>query len=175
MPCSAPAKGNEAMLNKLFPHPGLFALLVVVWMLMLNSFTVGGLLVGIVIAIIVPIFTGPFWPDRPVLRFGWPMFEYLAVVMADIVIANFQVAWLILFRRSRDLRSRWLVIPLEVRSAEAITTLAGTISLTPGTVSADVSSDGCHLLVHALDTGDEAAEVARIKARYEARLMRIFR
>jgi multicomponent K+:H+ antiporter subunit E len=95
-------------------------------------------------------------------------------VIFDIMIANFQVAMLILFRRNRDLRSHWLVIPLNLRSPEAISALAGTISLTPGTVSADVAADGRSLLVHALDVGDEAEEVARIKLRYEARLMRIF-
>jgi multicomponent K+:H+ antiporter subunit E len=163
------------MLRSLFPHPGLFFLLVVVWMLMLNSLTLGGLLLGIVFAILVPIFTGPFWPGRPQLHFGWPIVEYLAIVLLDIVLASFHVARLILFRRSGDLRSRWLCIPLELHSAEAITTLAGTISLTPGTVSADVSTDGRHLLVHTLDTGDPAADVALIKARYEARLLRIFR
>ena len=88
--------------------------------------------------------------------------------------ANFQVAWIILFRRNRDLRSRWLVIPTELRSPEAITTLAATISLTPGTVSADISADGHALLVHILDVDDPEAEVARIKHRYERRLMRIF-
>lgn len=162
------------MLRRLFPHPGLFVLLVIVWMLMLNSLTPGGLLLGLVFATLVPIFTGPFWPDRPLLRFGWPMVAYFGIVLWDIVVANFQVAALILFRRNRDLRSHWLFVPLDLTSAEAITTLAGTISLTPGTVSADVSTDGRHLLVHALDVQDEAAEVARIKSRYEARLKEIF-
>ncbi|MBU0554682.1 MAG: Na+/H+ antiporter subunit E [Alphaproteobacteria bacterium] len=162
------------MLTKLFPHPGLTALLLVVWMLMLNSFSAGGLVVGLVFATIVPVFTAPFWPDRPRLRFGWAMIDYMAIVMFDIIVANFHVARLILFVRNRDLRSRWMTIPLDLHSAEAITALAGTISLTPGTVSADVSADGRHLLVHALDTGDVAEEVARIKSRYEARLKRIF-
>jgi multicomponent K+:H+ antiporter subunit E len=162
------------MMRRLFPHPGLTGMLVVVWMLLLNNFTLGGLFLAIVFAILVPLFTAPFWPDRPRLRFGWPMIDYLAVVVFDIFVANFQVARLILFRRSRDLRSAWLVIPLDLRSPEAITVLAGTISLTPGTVSADVAADGRSLLVHTLDTGDPAAEVARIKRRYEARLMRIF-
>ena len=162
------------MLTRLLPHPGLTTLLIAVWLLLPNTFTVGGLLMAIVIGILVPLLTAPFWPNRPPLRFGWPMIEYALVVLWDIVIANFQVARLILFRRNRDLRSRWLVIPLDLRSAEAITTLAGTISLTPGTVSADVAADGRSLLVHALHVEDEAAEVARIKARYEARLIRIF-
>ncbi len=123
----------------------------------------------------VPLYTAPFWPNRPELRFGWPMVGYGAIVIWDIFVANFHVAGLILFRRNRDLRSRWLVVPLELRSPEAITTLAGTISLTPGTVSADIAADGRSLLVHSLDVADEAAEVARIKQRYEARLRRIFK
>ena len=162
------------MLTKLFPHPGLSFMLIAVWLLLPNTFSVGGLLLAILVGTLVPLLTAPFWPNRPRLRFGWPMIDYAAVVLWDIVVANFQVAGLILFRRDRDLRSRWLVIPLELRSAEAITTLAATISLTPGTVSADVAADGRSLLVHALSVEDEAAEVARIKSRYEARLMRIF-
>lgn len=163
------------MLTKLFPHPGLSAMLIAVWLLLLNQVTAGGLLLGVLFSILVPLLTAPFWPNRPRVRFGWPLIGYLAVVVWDIVIANFQVARLILFRRNRDLRSRWLVVPLELRSPEAISTLAGTISLTPGTVSADMSADGRALLIHALDVDDEAAVVARIKERYESRLLRIFR
>lgn len=163
------------MLRKLFPHPGLTVLLIAVWLLMLNSLSIGGLVVAVLLGTVIPIFSAPFWPGRPPLHFGWPILEYLLVVISDIVVANFHVARIILFRRNRDLRSRWLVIPLELRSAEAITMLAGTISLTPGTVSSDVSADGRFLLVHALDVIDEAAEIARIKQRYEARLQRIFR
>ena len=163
------------MIRRLFPHPVLTVLIVLVWLLLLNRISFGGLLVAIVVATVVPLLTAPFWPDRPNIRFGWPVVEYLGVVIWDIIVANFHVAWLILFRRNSALRSRWLVIPLEIRSPEAITALAGTISLTPGTVTADVAADGSALLVHVLDTPDPAAEVARIKRRYEARLMRIFR
>jgi multicomponent K+:H+ antiporter subunit E len=162
------------MLTKLFPHPGLSAMLIIVWLLLLNSVTIGGLVLGIVVGTLVPVLTGPFWPNRPRIHYGWPLAEYLGVVIWDIAIANFQVARLILFRRNRDLRSHWLVVPLALRSPEAITTLAGTISLTPGTVTADMSADGRALLVHALDVADEAAEIARIKQRYERRLLRIF-
>jgi multicomponent K+:H+ antiporter subunit E len=162
------------MMPKLFPHPGLSATLLVVWLLLLNRVTLGGFLLGALIGILVPLMTAPYWPNRPKVRFGWAMIDYLALVLGDVVIANFHVARLILFRRSRDLRSAWLVIPLDLRSPEAITVLAGTISLTPGTVSADVSGDGRALLVHALDVSDRDKEVRRIKERYERQLMRIF-
>ncbi|MBB5725690.1 multicomponent K+:H+ antiporter subunit E [Sphingomonas endophytica] len=161
-------------MRHVLPHPALSAMLLIVWLLMANSITIGGVVLGGAFALILPKFTQPFWPDRPRMRFGRHFLGYLAIVLLDIVVANFQVAWLILFRRSRDLRARWLVVPIDLTTPEAITMLAGTISLTPGTVSADVSADGRFLLVHALDVADEAAEVARIKRRYEARLHRIF-
>ncbi|GGC09221.1 Na+/H+ antiporter subunit E [Novosphingobium endophyticum] len=162
-------------MRRLFPHPGLTLLLVVMWMLVLNELSVGGFLLGLFFGTLVPLFTAPFWPERPPVRYGWPLIAYGLLVIGDIIVANFQVARLILFCRNRDLRSCWLSIPLDLQSAEAFTVLAGTISLTPGTVSADISTDGRHLLVHALDTSDPEAEVARIKARYERRLMEIFR
>lgn len=163
------------MIHRLLPHPALSGLLVVVWMLLVNELSFGALFLALVFAVLVPLVTSRFWPDRPKMRFGPDMAAYVAVVLFDIVVANFEIAWIILTRRNRDLRSRWLVVPVELRSAEAITVLAGTISLTPGTVSSDVSADGRSLLVHALDSGDPEADVARIKRRYEARLLKVFR
>ncbi|HRJ64197.1 Na+/H+ antiporter subunit E [Brevundimonas sp. UBA2416] len=163
------------MIRRLLPHPALSVLLLVVWMLLVNEFTMGALFLAVVFSVLVPLVTSRFWPDRPRIRFGRDAAAYVAIVLFDIVVANFQIAWIILSRRNRDLRSHWLVIPVELRSAEAITVLAGTISLTPGTVSSDVSGDGRALLVHALDVADPVAEVARIKQRYEARLLKVFR
>ena len=65
-------------------------------------------------------------------------------------------------------------MPLALTSPEAITVLAGTITMTPGTVSAELSADGRALLVHGLDVPDPEALVAEIKSRYEARLLEIF-
>lgn len=160
-------------MRRLIPHPGLSVLLVIVWLLMANSLTFGGLFLGIVIGILLPIFTAPFWPGRPAVRYRAGL-AYLALVLWDIVVANFEVAAIILFKRNRDLKATWLVIPMELDTPEAITVFAGTISLTPGTVSSDVSACGNYLLVHALDAPDPEAEIARIKARYETRLKRVF-
>ncbi len=60
------------------------------------------------------------------------------------------------------------------RMVEAISLLAGTITMTPGTLTADVSADGRTLLVHALHAPDPDAVRDEIKTRYEARLKRIF-
>lgn len=160
-------------MSRLFPHPGLSVLLVVMWIVMVGELSFGALFLGLVVGILVPIFTAPWWPGRPRLHF-LPAIAYVALVLWDILVANFQVAAIILFKRNRDLRPAWLAIPLDLTSPEAITVFAGTISLTPGTVSADVSACGQYLLVHALHAPDPAAEVAKAKTRYEARLKEIF-
>jgi len=162
------------MLQRVLPHPGLSAMLLVVWLLMANSVTWGGVLLGAIFALVLPVFTQPFWPDRPKIMISRHLFYYAAIVLWDIVIANFQVAGLILFKRNRDLRSCWLVIPVTLNGSEALSMLTATISLTPGTVSTDVSADGQFVLVHALHVTDAEAEVARIEARYVVRLQRIF-
>jgi multicomponent K+:H+ antiporter subunit E len=161
------------MIRRLLPHPGLSALLVTMWMVMVNDLTVGTLFLALVVGVLVPIFTAPWWPGRPRVRF-LPALAYAGLVLWDIVVANFQVAAIILFRRNHDLRPAWLTIPLELTTPEAITVFAGTISLTPGTVAADVSACGRFLLVHALHAPDPAAEIAKVKMRYEARLKEIF-
>lgn len=162
------------MLRRILPHPVLSVTLAMVWLLLVNDLSAGAVVLGAVIGVTVPLLTAPYWPDRPRLRFGRAMLRYLAVLLWDIIVANFEVAWIILTRPSARLRSAWLIIPLEVRSPEAITVLAGTISLTPGTVSTDLSACGRALLVHALDVADPDGAVARIKARYEAPLKEIF-
>jgi multicomponent K+:H+ antiporter subunit E len=160
-------------MTRLLPHPGLTMLLVILWVAMVGDVSFGVLFLGTVFGIAVPIFTAPWWPGRPRVRFV-PALGYAGIVLWDILVANLQVAAIILFKRSRDLKPAWLTVPLELTSPEAITVFAGTISLTPGTVSADVSACGQYLLVHALHAPDPPAEVAKVKARYEARLKGIF-
>lgn len=162
-------------LTWLFPHPFLTFLLAVVWLLLQNEFSAGMAVFGLILGTIIPRATAIWWPDRPVgIRFG-KFISYAVIVLWDIVIANVQVAWIVLTRRNSRLCSTWIVVPLDLRDPEAITILAGTITLTPGTVSADMSNNGRTLLIHALDAVDPIAVRDQIKTRYEARLMEIFR
>src|SRR3546814_20132791 len=104
--------------------------------------------------------TDTLFPYTTLFR-SWAMIDYLGVVLWDIVVANFHVAPLILFRRNSALRPHWLVVPLQLKSAAAITTLTDTISLPPGAVSALVSTAAAFLLVHALATGHTWPDVER--------------
>lgn len=162
------------MIRRLVPHPLLSITLLVVWIGLVNKFTLGNLILGTAFGLIIPMLTAPYWPNRPAIGRPLKVVEYVLVVLWDILVANVQVALVILFRRERDIRSHWIPVPIELRSAEAITVLAGTITMTPGTVSATLCADGSSILVHCLHTDDPDAVRDDIKDRYERRLKEIF-
>lgn len=161
-------------MSRILPHPVLTLVITAVWLLLVNAFSLGALVLGLIIGVLVPLFTGPYWPGRPHIRHPIKIAAYMLIVLWDIVVSNVQVAYLVLFRKGDSLRSRFVTIPLEIETPEAITMLAGTITMTPGTVSADLSACGRALLVHCLETDDPEGTVAQIKHRYERRLKEIF-
>ena len=165
---------GSIMIRKFLPHPWLTLLLVVVWQMLVNTLTLGNLVLGLILGLTIPILTAPYWPNRPRLRSLPRIVEYIVIVLWDIIVANIQVAGVILFKRNADTRPAWIDIPLNLHTPEAITVLAGTITMTPGTISSDLSADGHTLLVHCLHAPDPDAVRAQIKSRYERRLMEIF-
>jgi multicomponent K+:H+ antiporter subunit E len=95
------------------------------------------------------------------------------VLMWDIVVANLAVAKLIL-GPTKALQPGFIAYPLNLTGDLPITLLASTISLTPGTLSAEVSKDKEWLYIHALDLPNEQALIDEIKQRYETPLKEIF-
>ncbi|HBJ35037.1 MAG TPA: Na+/H+ antiporter subunit E [Planctomycetaceae bacterium] len=161
-------------MQRWLPHPLLTFVLVLLWMALLNSFTIGGLVVGLALGMTIPIYTANFWPERPVIRRPTQVISFICILMFDVVVANIQVAYRIVFRRPEQLNTKWITVPLDLTSPEAITALTATITLTPGTVASDLSADGRSLLVHCLDVGSEKEMVRTIKDRYESRIKAIF-
>lgn len=162
------------MLARLVPHPLLTLSLVVVWLALVNKVTLGNVILGAGFGLVIPMLTRAYWPDRPRVRNPRMIIEYTLIVLWDIVVANVQVAMILLFRPEARINSVWITVPVELTSAEAITVLAGTITMTPGTVSATLSADSAAILVHTLDTDDPDGVRDQIKARYERRLKEIF-
>jgi len=162
------------MLQRLIPHPLLSLTLTLVWLALVNTVTLGNLLLGGFLGLVVPMLTAPYWPDRPKVRKPYVVAEYIVIVLWDIILANIEVALIIVFKRNEDIRSHFITVPLELTSPEAITVLAGTITMTPGTVSAALGADGGCILVHCLHTDDPDGVRDSIKERYERRLKEIF-
>jgi multicomponent K+:H+ antiporter subunit E len=161
--------------RRLFPHPLLSVLLVACWLWLNNTLAPGHVLLGAVLATAIPLFTVRFWPEPIQVRHPARVAGYLLIVLYDIVVANLEVAAIILGPRSR-MRPAYVRVPLELQTDFAVTMLASTVTLTPGTVSVGIEPDtdgGRVLVVHALRCLDAAALVASIKSRYERRLKEI--
>lgn len=161
------------MIRRLIPHPILTLVLMVLWVLLVNNAGPGHWVTGLVLGLLIPRVTAAWWPDGPRLRPGRAL-AYVALVAWDVIRANIAVTRVILTVPNARLRPAFVVVPLRLTVPEAITALMGTITLTPGTVSCDLSTDGRALLVHCLHAPDPDAVVAEIRDRYEARLLEIF-
>jgi len=161
------------MLTRLFPAPWLSIFLVLFWLLLQNSVSAGQIILGIILATVIPWYSSR--PEGEVTHLHKPFraLQYFLLLLVDIVISNFKIAALILNFRSRT--SPALVeYRLDIEGAIPITILAATISLTPGTISAEISQDKKTLLIHALNVSDTDAMIADIKHKYERRLKEIF-
>ncbi|WP_166268052.1 Na+/H+ antiporter subunit E [Marinobacter caseinilyticus] len=155
-----------------FPRPLLSLTLLLVW-LMLNGLSAGHGVLGLIMAWGLPLFTRDLWPDSPTVKKPWRLLLYFARMMVDIIQASLTVARLVL-NPSRQPKPSFVSYPLTLEHPLAITLLAGTISLTPGTVSADISDDRKLLLIHALDELDDKSLIEAIHNRYEKPLLEIF-
>jgi len=169
---------------KWLPTPVLSLLLFIVWLLLNNSASNGHLVLAFILAIVIPLVTSPFRTKQPLIIKPGLAIRHLMLVLYDIVTANFQVAVLIL-GPTKKLSPAFVKVPLDLTHSMPITILASTVSLTPGTVSAEVypwkesyTEDETlvkrFLLIHVLDLKDEQALINTIKQRYEAPLKEIF-
>jgi multicomponent K+:H+ antiporter subunit E len=102
------------MIRRLLPHPYLSLVLIAVWMLLVNRWAVGSLVFAVILGVVIPLMTAPYWPDTAKLKSPGRIPGYLAIVLHDIVKANFDVARIVLFKPRRDLQPAWIVIPLEL-------------------------------------------------------------
>ena len=159
-------------MSRLLPHPLLSAILVAIWLLLVNELSFGHLLLGMLLGWAVPLYTARFWPDNVHVRRPLLLLRFIGVVLYDILVANVTVARLILGRQDR-LEPAFLVLPLRLKTDVAISLLANTISLTPGTVSTYLSADRRCLIIHSLHTTEPEEVLDTIRQRYETPLKEI--
>lgn len=162
------------MMRRIFPHPMLSLILGLLWMLLVNRLALGSLIMAAFLATVIPLITSAYWPARPRLARPLELLSYIGIVLHDVVVSSFAVAKIILFMPPDQIKSAFITVPIDLPTPEAITLLAGTITMTPGTLTADIAADGSALLIHSLHAPDPDAIRDEIKSRYEARLKRIF-
>ncbi len=149
-------------------------LLALTWVAATGVFSFNNLLVGFILGGLV------LYASRRVV--GAPRYfnkigkviGLLAFFVWELVLANLRVAHDVLTPR-HYMRPGVIAVPLAAKSDNEITMLSNLLTLTPGTLSLDVSADRKVLYVHAMYI-DDADEVRRkIKEGFERRVLEVLR
>ncbi|MDR3475228.1 MAG: Na+/H+ antiporter subunit E [Devosia sp.] len=153
----------------------LLFVLAIGWMAITGSFTLANLALGALIAAIV------LWllrgrPARPIAQARtWRILALVLFFLKELLLSALSVASLVLSPRlASRLKPAIVAFPLSVKSDAEITLLANLITLTPGTLTLDVSADRRWLYIHVLSLGDEEKLIARIANGFEKKVRDIF-
>lgn len=160
-------------MNRVIPSAPLSLSVFGVWLLLVGSLSVADLLMATLLAIGLPLITHRLRPSQARMRKPLVAARFAVIVLWDIVLSNIEVARRILGPESA-LRPQFIWLPLDITNPYGITALAGTITMTPGTLSAELSEDRKFLLVHCFNVVDVDAQIAQIKQRYETPLREVF-
>jgi multicomponent Na+:H+ antiporter subunit E len=98
----------------------------------------------------------------------------ILLFLRELVLSALKVAWLVVQPKLR-IRPAIIAYPLTVTSDAQITLLANMITLTPGTLSVDVSDDRNTLYVHVIDMANKEELVGSIAAGFETSILRVTR
>jgi len=138
------------------------------------------LLVGVFVAAFAAFMAGDLFIQRPYLlknpkRYVYFVFHYLPVLLKEIVLANIDVAYRVIHPRL-PITPGIVKVKTSLKSDVALTFLANSITLTPGTLSVDIDKAKGFLYVHWIDIQgkniDKATEV--IVERFEIILKKVF-
>ena len=149
-------------------------LLAVGFSVIMDQLNLGGLIAGFLIGY------AALWITRPLFgHTGYFIRIVLLMRLAltfvwELMVSNFRVLWDVV-TPTHFSRPAVIGVPLDARSDFEIMVVANMISLTPGTLSLDVSEDRSTLYVHVMFVDDLEAARAQIKERIEKRVLEAFR
>jgi multicomponent K+:H+ antiporter subunit E len=159
--------------EKILPAPLSSAALLALWLALARSTSLGQVLLGLGLALGMPILTSHL---RPTVRVRRPLVivRFVATVAYDVLRSSIEVASGVVAPRWRRPQSRFVIVPLELRDPVGLAALAMVTTVVPGTVWSEIALDRSALLLHVWNVREENAFVARYKARYEKPLKEIF-
>lgn len=149
-------------------------LLALAWAAVTGSFTLPNLVFGLVLGSLTLYLVreqrGPF---RSAFRPG-KVLSLALLFVKELILSAWRVARLVVSPRM-ELHPGIFAYPLKVDRDFEITLLANLITLTPGTLSVDVSDDKRLLYVHAIDCSDVEATIKDIETGFERKILEAFR
>jgi multicomponent Na+:H+ antiporter subunit E len=141
------------------------AILIAIWWVLSGIFDLLHFGTGVVTAILIAVASHDIY-DGMRFRFG-QFLLYVPWLMLQIVISNLRVARLV-FSRRMPIRPVFISEPPAVKGDRALTVLAASTTLTPGTLTVDVSRD--EIFIHALDEKSARDTRDQLVARHVARV-----
>jgi multicomponent K+:H+ antiporter subunit E len=162
------------LVKRVVPAPLLSAALLALWVVLAREASVGQIALGLVLALLAPLVTQNLRPTKVRVRRPLVIVRFILRVGYDVVRSNLQVGFGVVAWGWRKPHARFVVIPLELRDPHGLAALAMVTTVVPGTVWSELALDRSALMLHVWDVDEEAAFVARYKARYEKPLREIF-
>jgi multicomponent Na+:H+ antiporter subunit E len=148
--------------------------LALIWVGLTGEITAGNLLVGFGLGYLVLHFAPETMGlGRPLLRMRRAI-GLAGFFVWELVLANFRVAYDVV-TPTHHMRPAVVAIPLDAKTDAEITMLANLVSLTPGTLSLDLSNDRRVLFIHAMYVHDRERLVRTIKNGFERRILEVLR
>lgn len=162
-------------MKRVLPYPLMTAALIVLWLTLTGSTSLGQILLGTIVALVASWTMTYLRPEDVRIKFSAAIPRLLLIVLADIVRSNIAVARIILSARSNQER-KWgfISVPLDLQNRYGLAALAVIITATPGTLWMEHDAKRNVLLIHVLDLIDKQHWINLIKGRYERLLMEIF-
>ncbi len=149
-----------------------------IW-LMLAGLEAYIILIGILCSILIVFIFGDIniqneWTFKKPLRYLW-FIPYAFLFTYEVIKANLDVAYRILMP-NLPIRPGIVKIKTNLKSDAALTILANSITLTPGTLSVDVDKDNGYIYVHWIYVRSVEIEetTKKISAKFEKILEKIF-
>ncbi|THB76231.1 MAG: sodium:proton antiporter [Desulfobacteraceae bacterium] len=144
------------------------------WVLVNNAYSIIDFFVGFVLGLCCLWLTRPFGMDKSYFRRLKAATVLVVYFHYEMMISVWRVTWDVLTPRHRS-DPDIVHVPLDATSDIEITLLANMVSLTPGTLSLDISDDKTHLIVHAMFAKDHQVVIADIKNGLEKKLLEVTR
>ncbi|MDD3828641.1 MAG: Na+/H+ antiporter subunit E [Anaerolineaceae bacterium] len=149
-------------------------LLALAWVALTGEFTLGNLIIGLVLGYVMLWLMQRTLGPLHYFQLTRRLPAFVLFFVWELILANLQVAYAVLSPR-QTLRPGIVAVPLDARTDSEITLLANLITLTPGTLSLDISTDRRVLYVHTMHLEDADGFRRNIKEGFERRLLEVFR
>lgn len=145
-------------------------LLTFLWVILTASFTFADFLFGFLLGYFFLWITTRSSGKAKYFRLIPKLISFFFFFFYELVKANLQVAYEV-GTPNFTMTPGIVAVPLDVKTDFEITTLANLITLTPGTLSMDVSEDRKTLYVHSMYISDKEEFIKSIKNGFEKRIM----